>query len=206
MDMKPKIVFLDVGGIILEIDSRRSLEPLGITDPRQQKEIWDRVVAMDCHHQFERGEICEDEFFKQLGSELAPNLAKSELISAWKRIITGPLPGVEKIFDTYSGKIPLIALSNTNLCHYRHITETFPILRRFDRFLSSFELGARKPEEDAFRVAATEMGVDPKDCVLIDDTMENIEAARRVGFTAYHSVNSVDQTMKALHELLGPQT
>jgi HAD superfamily hydrolase (TIGR01509 family) len=199
--MKSKIVFLDVGGIILEIDSRRSLEPLGIVDPKQQSEIWQRVVAMKCHHQFERGEICEDDFFKQLAQELAPSMAKSDLVSAWNRIVAGPLPGVEKIFDTYSGRVPLIALSNTNLCHYRHIIETFPILKRFDRFLSSFELGARKPEPEAFLAAAREMGVRPEECILVDDTMENIEAARAVGFKAYHSVNSVEQTMKALKEL-----
>jgi FMN phosphatase YigB (HAD superfamily) len=203
MRMKPEVVFLDVGGVILQIDSGRSLEPLGVKDRNQQAEIWKKVVALECHHQFERGEICEDDFFKQLGSELAPHMTKDELVSAWNRIVAGQLQGVERIFDIYKGKIPLIALSNTNVSHYRHIVSNFSVLKRFDRFLSSFELGARKPEEECFKAAAIEMNVSPNLCLLIDDSHENLNAARRVGFQAYHSENSVEQTLKILETVLG---
>lgn len=200
--MKPEIVFLDVGGVILEIDSRRSLEPLGITDLAAQAKIWKTVSDMPAHHSFERGEICEDEFFKAVAKELQTSIPDGEIRKAWNRLVVGPLSGVELIFDTYSGKIPLIALSNTNVSHYRHIKKEFSILSRLDRFLSSFELGHRKPDAECFLAAAEEMKVKREACVLIDDNDDNIASAKRVGFQAFKSVNSPAQTLKHLAAIL----
>jgi putative hydrolase of the HAD superfamily len=53
----------------------------------------------------------------------------------------------------------------------------------FDVVLISGEVGMRKPNEEAFRLAAERLGVPPEECVFVDDHDGNVEAAERVGMT-----------------------
>ncbi|MBO0857473.1 MAG: HAD family phosphatase [Chloracidobacterium sp.] len=51
----------------------------------------------------------------------------------------------------------------------------------FDVAISSEEVRAGKPEPDVFLVAASKLGVAPRDCVVIEDAPAGVEAARRAG-------------------------
>ncbi len=60
----------------------------------------------------------------------------------------------------------------------RHL---FPDL--FDAVVISAEVGMRKPEERIFRHAADLLGLDPDECVFIDDVEANVTAAEAIGMT-----------------------
>ncbi len=51
----------------------------------------------------------------------------------------------------------------------------------FDAAISSEEVKAGKPAPDVFLAAAAKLGVDPRDCVVIEDAPAGVEAARRAG-------------------------
>ncbi len=53
----------------------------------------------------------------------------------------------------------------------------------FDAVVISAECGMRKPEERIFRHAATLLGLEPAECVFVDDVEANITAAEAVGMT-----------------------
>jgi putative hydrolase of the HAD superfamily len=53
----------------------------------------------------------------------------------------------------------------------------------FDVVVISGEVGMRKPEERIFRHAAGLLGLDPAECVLIDDIEANVRAAEALGMT-----------------------
>ncbi len=55
------------------------------------------------------------------------------------------------------------------------------IERFFDAVMSSEQVKAGKPEPDVFLVAAEKMGVEPRDCIVIEDAPSGVEAARRAG-------------------------
>lgn len=200
--MNADIIFLDVGGIVLEIDWKHSLQPLGFTDQASQKEVLDKVLEWEFFNEFERGKIEPVEFFKSF-RQLLDFEESVALEDAFNKLIVGPLPGVEKIFDTYSGKLPICALSNTNVSHYEYQIAKFPILGRFDKFLTSFELGHRKPDPEIYIAAAEKMNVKPNRALFFDDNLDNVEAAKKVGFNAFHSVNSPERTLAILKEFLG---
>jgi putative hydrolase of the HAD superfamily len=54
----------------------------------------------------------------------------------------------------------------------------------FDDIVCSAEVGMAKPEPEIFRLAAGRLGVDPAECVFVDDWDQNIAAAQAVGMTA----------------------
>ncbi|MFF4182895.1 HAD family hydrolase [Streptomyces sp. NPDC001691] len=52
--------------------------------------------------------------------------------------------------------------------------------------IDSCKVGVRKPDPKIFHVAAEAVGSRASDCLLIDDVLENCEAARREGWQAVH--------------------
>jgi putative hydrolase of the HAD superfamily len=53
----------------------------------------------------------------------------------------------------------------------------------FDAVVISAEVGMRKPEERIFRHATGLLGLDPAECVFIDDIEANVQAAEALGMT-----------------------
>jgi len=72
----------------------------------------------------------------------------------------------------------------------------------FDAVVISGECGMRKPEEAIFRHAAEGLGLDPGECVFIDDLEANVAAAVACGMTGVHHTDAA-QTAVALQDLLG---
>jgi putative hydrolase of the HAD superfamily len=72
----------------------------------------------------------------------------------------------------------------------------------FDVVVISGEVGMRKPEERIFRHAAGLLGLEPAQCVFIDDIEVNVTSAEALGMTAIlHHDPAV--TIARLGELLG---
>jgi putative hydrolase of the HAD superfamily len=54
----------------------------------------------------------------------------------------------------------------------------------FDVAVISGEVGMHKPEEPIYRLTVERLGVEPSECVFIDDLRENCEGAESIGMTA----------------------
>ena len=72
----------------------------------------------------------------------------------------------------------------------------------FDEVVISGEVGKRKPEADVFALAARGLGVEPGECVFVDDVRTNIEAAEAIGMRGVLH-EDVDATLAELERLLG---
>lgn len=199
--MSAQAIFLDIGGIILEINWRKTVEALGIYDKSRQDQIWSVLGSAKIHFELERGQANPEEFFAFVRNELSLS-PDAPLEAAWNQLILRTLPNVEQIFDRYAGKVPLYALSNTNRPHYEYFMKQFPVMKRFDRILTSFELGHRKPDSEIYLAAAEQVGMSPSSIVFIDDSTANVEAAAKLGFRSFHSVNSVAATLEILQRQL----
>jgi putative hydrolase of the HAD superfamily len=51
----------------------------------------------------------------------------------------------------------------------------------FDEVVCSAEVGMIKPSPDIYKLTAAKLGVDPSECVFIDDHRSFVEAAEGVG-------------------------
>jgi putative hydrolase of the HAD superfamily len=72
----------------------------------------------------------------------------------------------------------------------------------FDAVVISGEVGMRKPEPQIYRVVADRLGVDPTECVFVDDLRPNIRGAVAVGMIGVHHVD-LDTTAGELAVLFG---
>ena len=72
----------------------------------------------------------------------------------------------------------------------------------FDAVVISGECGMRKPEQAIFLHTAKSLGLEPEQCVFIDDIEANVAAAAACGMTGLHHTEAT-QTAAALRDLLG---
>ena len=71
------------------------------------------------------------------------------------------------------------------------------VMDRFDLIVESSKLGVRKPEPAFYALACEQLGVEPDECVFLDDLGINLKPARQMGMTTI----KVDDPSDALAEL-----
>lgn len=156
-------------------------------------------------HALERGECSIAEFEEILAARLlrldgAPVPADGLL----RRMFAAMLP-VPAMYDTIRALrvagFGTALLSNSWGCE-EYPRADFPGL--FDTVVLSGEVGMRKPEAAIFRHAAQTLGLQPADCVFVDDMAPNVAAAQALGMTAVLHTETAS-TARALQDLLGVQ-
>lgn len=71
----------------------------------------------------------------------------------------------------------------------------------FDVSVISAEVGVRKPSRRIYQIACERLGVDPANCVLVDDLQQNLDGAARLGITGVLHRRPAE-TVAALESLL----
>lgn len=85
--------------------------------------------------------------------------------------------------DLRRSGLQLAVLSNTNDAHWPRML-SWPALAPFHHRLPSHLIGAVKPDPAAYRAVERASGVSGSAVLFFDDTQENIDAARAVGWRA----------------------
>ncbi|MFD1813427.1 HAD-IA family hydrolase [Rhodococcus gannanensis] len=74
--------------------------------------------------------------------------------------------------------------------------------RLVDEVVLSGDVGMAKPDPRVYRYSARLLGVEPRECVFVDDLRVNVRAAVAVGMVGVHHVG-VDATVEELRILFG---
>ena len=154
-------------------------------------------------HALERGECSGAEFeqilaarlFRVDGGAVAADGLLQRMFAASARV-----PAMyDMIRALRSAGMRTALLSNSWGCD-EYPRADFPGL--FDTVVISGECGMRKPEEGIFLHTAKILGLEPQQCVFIDDIEANVAAAVACGMTGVHHTEAA-QTVAALQDLLG---
>ncbi|MCQ0971354.1 HAD family phosphatase [Paracoccus sp. TK19116] len=100
--------------------------------------------------------------------------------------IADPVPGTWNVLHALSDAgHPLYGLTNWSAETFHHAEALYPELRTLflDIVVSGRERVA-KPDLAIFRLLCTRNGLDPADCLFIDDSAANVAAARDLGMDA----------------------
>src|SRR6185436_549801 len=146
----------------------------------------------------EVGELTEDEFSEQFG----PVIGIENHEGLVDRLFAGMRPDepmIEAVRRARAGKVRTGLISNS-WGRGRYDRDSFPEL--FDGVVISGEVGLHKPQAEIFELGAKLIGLDPSDCVFVDDLRENCVGAEAVGMTAVLH-RDTPKTLERLEELLG---
>jgi putative hydrolase of the HAD superfamily len=179
------IVF-DLGGVLVDVDFRRAMRHWSAAAGVTMESMLGRFERDDAYCAHETGELSDHAYFGHLRTKLGLSISDEAMLAGWNAVLGEPLPGIEALVARLAREIPLYVFSNTNPAHLAHFKPRYErLLRYFRETFTSCELGARKPETEAFRRLAARVAAHPERIVFFDDLEENVEGARRAGLQAF---------------------
>ena len=175
-----RLIISDFGGVICTFDYRIFCERLARRIGGSAEKIDALIYGGDLQAQFERGRLRGPEYHRRVMDLLGADVSYEEFFAMYGDIFT-EIPATCDLLRRLHGHYPLYLLSDTNEIHFGYVKETVEVLRVFDEFILSFEVGAMKPDPPIFLEALRRSGLPAEACVFIDDRLGNVEGARRVG-------------------------
>ncbi len=184
-------IIFDLGNVILNIDYQstvKAFEKIGLKNAgkmyskSEQKKNFDRL---------ETGQISSEQFILEI-QKIIPNATKSSIIKSWNAIIKDLPSSRLKILQKLKKEFKIFLLSNTNQIHIDHIInklgkEKYKMFYHlFDKVYFSHEVKLRKPDYNIFKLVINENDLEIKKTLFIDDSIQHINSARKIGLHTYH--------------------
>jgi putative hydrolase of the HAD superfamily len=202
MSQQYKILFSDIGGVLLTNGwGQESREAAA-------KKFGIEYNEMDLLHDFifnvwEMGKISMDDYLDTTVFNHPRNFSREEF-KAFMLEQSVELPGTLQWLIKWKYKnhfIKTISLNNEpkELNEYR--IQKYQLHNFFDAFVSSCEVGMRKPDPGIFRLALGIAQAQPDECLYFDDRPMLVEAAKREGIHAHHHT-SFEYTKEIISALI----
>ena len=93
------------------------------------------------------------------------------------------LPNVNEVLIALREKSIKIAIGSSSK-NAKNILNHIELSDMFDVIADGHDINHSKPAPDVFLIAAKRLGVDPKDCIVVEDAVAGIEAAKRADMIA----------------------
>jgi putative hydrolase of the HAD superfamily len=197
-----RALLFDLGGVLVDIDWDRAFAHWARHGARDPAQLRARFAFDEHYERHERGEIVAAEYYASLRDSLGIDVPHEVFDTGWKAIFPGLVAPTVALLRELHGRIPLYLFSNTNLAHQEEWSSRFAeALAPFDRVFTSCEIGARKPEREAFEHVARAIGVPLEAILFFDDTEANVLGARAAGMPAVH-VRSPEDVRRAVEPWL----
>jgi len=205
MSAKIKNIIFDLGGVVLDIDENivyKELEKLGINvlELARSKEF------MEIMSKFNTGIYTASTFRKKTKAFLGQEkMTDQKFDTLWNAMILDipreRIEAIEKVKKHYK----IFLMSNSNVIHYDLYVRDLQLrfgYNEFDELFNksyfSFAEHLEKPDPRFFELILDHEGLLPEETLFIDDTAENIRAAKSLGINTYHI--SRDELVRNLFE------
>jgi len=130
-------------------------------------------------------------------------------IDRWRELRQIVPKGFTRIEPTFQllkelqGKFKRALLTNADLGVKEELDQYIDYLKYFEVVIDSSVVKLRKPGAEIFYLTCKSLSLRPKECLFVDDFIENVAAAEKLGFKTIHfkdPVSSVKLIRKTLYE------
>ncbi len=166
-------------------------------------ELWDEIehVRDELMVQYQTGRIEGNHFAQQLSEALRGLYSPTEIMSIHDAWLIDEYKGVDAIVDRlHQAGLDTTALTNTTPEHWVHMPQ-FPTVGRLHHRLASHKLGLHKPDPAIYLRLERQLGYKGREILFFDDTEENVQAARAVGWRA-ERIDPAGDTARQMAEAL----
>lgn len=197
-----KILFSDIGGVLLTNgwghESREAAAKKFGIDYNELDILHDFIFNV-----WEMGKISLDVYLDTVVFNHPRNFSREEF-KEFMLQQSLELPDMLSWFVNWKNEnqdIKIISINNEPKELNEHRIEKFKLHNFFDAFISSCEVGMRKPDPGIFRLALGIAQAKPDECLYFDDRIMLVEAAKKTGIHAFHH-KSFESTKEIINSLI----
>ena len=191
-----EVIVFDLGGVIVNVNFKSPLGILFDNSGTLKNRFQDKSNTSKLLRQYDMGIMSALDFHEKISDYLDIELSFDDFVSSSNDAIEAGDDGIEDLVGSLSKKYQLAILSNTNPVHYEYIKENYSVIGLFDHILLSYEMGAMKPDAEAFEKLMDTTSMLPSQHLFIDDRIENINAAKEIGMDGIHYISIGNLRMK----------
>jgi len=180
-----RAVIFDLGNVVIDWNVDGILNSLGLETEQQKllgKELFHHQDWLDLDHGIESelnviSKICQRSSLNRDLVERAFQTAKGSLYPISETLLL--------MQELSSSGIRMFCLSNMSRETYAHI-QSMDFFDMFSGIVISGIEGCMKPDDEIFHLTLNRFDLDPVDTLFVDDSLVNIDTARRLGINGYH--------------------
>lgn len=181
-----KNIIFDMGNVLVKFDKEHYLDAFGVVDKKDREILYKEVYESKEWPMIDKGILSDSEAYESIIKRIPSHLHLKayDLIFNWDKKSV-PVDGTaEYIKELKQRGYKIYLLSNASK---RALTDYWPSIKGheyFDGKVVSAFIKMVKPEDGIYQYLLNEFNLDPKECVFIDDMLENVEASKRNGIDA----------------------
>ena len=199
-----RLVVFDLGGVLVRIARgwQDACRLAGVDLAHVDAAAWTRHQELMLR--FETGHIDEAAYLAEAPGLVGCGVDAGALVRVFDAWLLGMYPGAPELLDELRARgLKTACLSNTNARHWGLLAkrDEYRPLDRLDYRLASHEIRIMKPNELAYRRTEEATGCWGDQVLFFDDKLENVLAARAVGWRA-EVVDRTDDAVPQIREYL----
>ena len=137
--------------------------------------------------EFDRGAVTADGLVQRMSQRTGLSAGEVQAVVDAVPAELQPMPDTVALIETlHAAGRPLYYLSNMPAPYAAYLTKAHAVMQRFRAGVFSSDVQVIKPDPRIFELAARRFGQAPQDLLFLDDSLPNVEAARRLGWGALH--------------------
>jgi len=180
-------IIFDFGGVLINWDPHQLYKKYFGNDTKAINDFLDDINFNDWN-------LCQDKGypFALAVTNLSDQFPQyAHLIQAydqeWEQSITGIVQETSGILKRLkSTGYRLYGLTNWSAEKFSIVRRKYNIFDLFEDIVVSGEVKLIKPDPAIFHLLLNKINLRPEECLMIDDSLKNIEVARKMGFLTHH--------------------
>jgi len=183
--MNIKTIIFDLGGVLVDWNPEYVFLKEFKGDRVKMNWFFDNICTSSWNEEQDGGKLMKDATEERI--KLFPDYERliKMFYGRWEEMLKDEISGtVEILYKLKNKNYRLIALTNWS-------AETFPVAIRKYKFLELFEgivvsgeIKMLKPLKEIYNYTLNKYNLDPKQCIFIDDRLNNVEGAIKCGIKA----------------------
>jgi 2-haloacid dehalogenase len=194
-------IIFDFGGVLINWDPHKLFNKYFANDTRAIDNFLDEINFSSWNLSQDKGYP-----FAQAVTDLSVQFPHyAHLIQAydkeWEQSITGLIPEtLEILHNLKAAGYHLFGLTNWSAEKFSLVRHKYRVFDLFDEILVSGEVKLIKPDPAIFLLLLQNIHREPHECLLVDDSLKNIETAKQLGFATHHFTSAARLEMY-LHQM-----
>jgi 2-haloacid dehalogenase len=186
-DNQSLVIVFDFGGVLLDWDPRYLYRKLFADDERAMERFLETIDFYEWNLRQDAGRP----FAEAIADHCQKHPEYCDLIRAyetlWEESIAGPIQSTVDVLREFKrADYPLYGLSNWSAETFPRAKRKYNFLDWFEAIIISGEVGLIKPDPRIYELLLEKISRPAEQCLIIDDSVDNISVARQLGFRTIH--------------------